>query len=105
LVDAHDAVVNALDAPVLGPVSAIGLRKAESLHGRPSKPYDRRTRFEGAAMLAARAKGKRFLDYRGSQLGRGAALAKKAQAADGAPIDGPALEALNAACAALSDLG
>jgi hypothetical protein len=53
-------------------------------------------------MLAAHAQGKRYFGYRKIQLGRGSDLAQQARAT---PLDDEALEALDAACAALCDLG
>lgn len=102
LIDVHDAIVNVLDSPRLGTVCAVAVKRTESPRGRPSNPYDRRVRFEGAAMLAAHAQGKRYFGYRKIQLGRGSDLAKQARAT---PLDDEALEALDAACAALCDLG
>jgi hypothetical protein len=104
LIDVHDVIVNALDSPRLGPIKAVAVKRAESTPGRPSNPYDRKIRFEGAAMLAAHAQGKRYFGYRKIQLGRGKELAERARAAAGAPSDAESLEALDAACAALSDL-
>src|SRR5688572_29663991 len=71
LIDVHDAISNALDAPRLGPISAVAVKRTESPPGRPSTPYDRKVRFEGAAMLAAHAQGKRSFGYRSNQLGPG----------------------------------
>ncbi len=104
LIDVHDAISNTIDAPRLGPIAAVAVKRVESPRGRPSNPYDRRLRFEGAAMLAAHGAGKRYFAYRSNQLGRGTELASKAREATGAPADAEALEALDAACAALSDL-
>lgn len=104
LIDVHDAIVNVLDSPRLGVISAVAVKRAESPPGRPSKPYDRKVRFEGAAMLAAHAQGKRYFGYRKNQLGRGSDLAEQARAAAAVALGAEALEALDAACAALRDL-
>ena len=105
LIDVHDAIVNSLDSPRLGTISAVAVKRAESPRGRPSNPYDRKVRFEGAAMLAAHKQGKRYFDYRKNQLGRGSDLAEQARATASTPLGVEALEALEAACAALRDLG
>lgn len=105
LIDVHDAISNAVDTPRLGAIAAVAVKRVESPRKRPSNPYDRRIRFEGAAMLAAHGAGKRYFAYRSNQLGRGAELASKARTVTGAPTDSEALEALDAACAALGDLG
>jgi len=105
LIDVHDAVVNALDSPRLGAVDVVAVKRVESPRGRPSKPYDRRVRFEAAAMLAASGKGRRYFGFRSNQLGPGHELAARARAANGAPTDGEGLEAVDAACAALGHLG
>jgi hypothetical protein len=105
LLDTHDAISNALDAPALGEVTAVAVKRVETpLRGKPGEAYDRRVWFEAAAMLAAQRQGKRFFQYRSNQLGRGAALAEQANAAAGAD-DEQYEEALAAACAALGDLG
>jgi len=105
LIDVHDAIVNALDSPRLGAFSAVAVKRTESPPRRPSNPYDRKVRFEGAAMLAAHAQGKRYFGYRKNQLGRGSDLAEQARAAAATPLGDEALEAVDAACAALRDLG
>ncbi len=105
LIDAHDTVRNALDSPQLGAATAVAVKRVESPPGRPGNPYDRRVRFEGAAMLAAHVQNKRYFQYRSNQLGRGAAITAKAHAAPGAPSDDGPREALAAACTALGDLG
>jgi hypothetical protein len=105
LVDVHDAIVNALDAPRLGPVEAVAVKRVEMPRGRPSGSYDRRLRFESAAMMAARRQGKRYFSYRRNQLGRGSHVSARARSADGAPTSTEALEALDASCAGLGDLG
>ena len=105
LIDAHDTIVNAIDAPTLGTVKAVAVKRTETPQfGRPGNAYDRKIRFEGAVMLAAHAQGKRYYAYRNNQLGRGQDIAKQARSADGAPKEGEALEAMVAACAGLSDL-
>jgi hypothetical protein len=106
LIDAHDTIKNAIDAPSLGPIAAVVVKRTESpVRGRPSNSYDRKVRFEGAAMLAANAMGTRYRQYRNNQLGRGADIANKARAASGAPSEDEPLEALAAASAGLYDLG
>lgn len=106
LIDAHDAIKNAVDAPRLGGIGAVAVKRTESpIRGRPSNSYDRKVRFEGAAMLAAHALGTRYFQYRSNQLGRGADIARDARAASGAPTEDEPLEALSAACAALHNLG
>lgn len=106
LIDAHDTIKNALDAPKLGAVGAVAVKRTESpVAGRPSNSYDRKVRFEGAAMLAANALGTRYFQYRNNQLGRGKDIAKTAGAAPGVPSEDEPLEALAAACAGLYDLG
>jgi hypothetical protein len=105
LIDAHDVIANAIDASTLGTVNAVAVKRTETPpFGRPGNAYDRKIRFEGAAMLAAHTQGKRYYAYRNNQLGRGEDIAKKARSANGAPKEGEALEAMVAACAGLSDL-
>src|SRR5579884_1277082 len=53
LIDAHDTIRNALDSPTLGEIAAVAVKRVETPPSRPSNPYDRKVRFEGAAMLAA----------------------------------------------------
>ena len=85
LIDAHDVIRNALDSPQLGDIAAIAVKRTEApQRGRPGNAYDRKVRFEGAAMLAAHVEGKRYYQYRSNQLGRGKELAQKARAASGA---------------------
>jgi hypothetical protein len=104
LIDVHDVIVNALDSPHLGEITAVAVKRAESPRGRPTKAYDRKVRFEGAAMLAAHSQGKRYFDFRTNQLGPGKELARQARSLSTCPTDTEALEALDAACAALCHL-
>lgn len=104
LIDVHDAITNVLDAPRLVPITAVAVKRTEAPPGRPTKPYDRKVRFEGAAMLAAHSKGQRYIGLRTNQLGPGRELSARARAADGAPTEPEAFEALDAACAALRHL-
>lgn len=105
LADFHDALANALDSPTLGATDAVAVKRVESpVRGRPSNTYDRRVRFEAAAMLAAHQEGKRYFDYRTNQLGPGREIAEQARACESAPQDDEGLEALDAACTALSGL-
>jgi hypothetical protein len=104
LIDAHDTITNAIDAPRLGAVAAVAVKRTESPPSRPSSAYDRKVRFEGAAMLAAHVSGARYFQYRRVELGRGKDIVTVARAAAGAPSEGEPLEALDAACAGLYDL-
>lgn len=104
LIDAHDAIRNALDRPKLGYVAAVAVKRTETSPGRASTPYDRKVRFEGAAMLATHAEGKRYMQYRTVSLGPGAELRAKAEACATAPSDAESLEAVAAACTALRHL-
>ena len=86
LIDAHDTIINALDSPELGDVKAVAVKRTETPPaGRPGNAYDRKIRFEGAAMLAARVQGKRYFQYRNNQLGRGDSIFDIARSAGGAP--------------------
>lgn len=105
LIDAHDTIRNALDRPKLGKVATVAVKRTETGPGRASTPYDRKVRFEGAAMLAAHGEGKRYMQYRTNQLGPGAELRAKAQKCATAPSDAESLDALAAACTALCHLG
>lgn len=102
LADVHDVLVNAVDSPRLGSVSVVAVKRPESPPSRPSKAYDRRTRFEAVAMLAAKHCGVRYMDFRKRQLRDGSELLAVASSVDGAPTDEVSVEALSAACAAIS---
>ena len=105
LADAYAAIANAVDAPVLGArIEGVVVKRTEVGRGRPSGPYDRRIRFEAAAMLASLSKGRRYWAYRTNQLGPGAELAQRLSALADAPDDDENQEAANAACVALGDL-
>lgn len=105
LADVQDAITNTIDARRLGDLTAVAVKRVEMPVGRPPKPYDRKVRFEAAAMLAANATGKRYFAYRKQELKSRSDLMQAAQAADGSPTATEAVEAMAAACAALSDLG
>lgn len=105
LCDANAAIANALDAPALGArIEGVAVKRTEVGRGRPSTPYDRRIRFEAAAMLAALGKGRLYSAYRTNQLRPGAALAERVLRLSDAPGGDEDREAVSAACVALCDL-
>lgn len=105
LTDLHDALCNLLDGGPSGSPEAIAVKRVEPPpRGRPPATYDDRIRLEAAAMLAAIARNRRYFGYRRNELGRGGELCTKARDSASWPDGVEAQEAVDAACAALSDL-
>ena len=102
--DLVDALSNVLDRGRAGGADALAMKRVESPRGRPSTPYDQKTRAEGAAMIAAAAQGRPYYSYRTNQVDRGATFRSAAQRSSGYPSTDTGRDAVAAACAALADL-
>jgi hypothetical protein len=102
--DLVDALTNTLDRKRHGAPIALAVKRTESTMGRPTTQYDQKVRAEGAAMVAASAQGRRYFPYRRNQLGDGADLAAEASSHRAYPSDKEGVEAVAAACAAISEL-
>jgi hypothetical protein len=106
LADFLEALTNTLDPKRAGGPRAVAIKRVESpSFGRPSASYDQRTRAEGAAMIAAANQGARYFGFRTGEIRpRGTAI-RDAAAELPEYEDEERRDAIDAACAALGDLG
>lgn len=105
LTDLHDAIGNLLSGGAGQPLEGIAVKRVEQpQRGRPPGTYDDRIRLEAVAMLAAVATNTPFFSYRRKEMARGSELSAKARECNNWPDDDESQEAVDAACAALSDL-
>jgi hypothetical protein len=107
LADLVDALSNALDRKRSEAPDGLAIKRVETpVRGKPSKSYDKRTRAEAAAMVAASHQGSRYFGYRTNEIKpRGKSLRTSVEQLGDYPDDPDLRDAINAACAALSELG